>query len=64
MLKKAPPSKLDVKVRMLNIALHFPEKLKDKFPQADVSAFVGTWSAQLEAARAAALRDIGPEAVG
>ena len=64
MLKKAPPSKLDVKVRMLTIALHFPARLKDKFPEADVTVFVGTWSAELEAARAAALRDIGPEAVG
>ena len=64
LLKKAPPSKLDVKVRMLTIALLFPAKLKEKFPEADVSVFTGKWSAQLEAARAVALRDIGPEAVG
>ena len=63
-LKKAPASKLDVKVRMLTIALLFPEKLKAAFPTADVSVFTGMWSAQLDAARAEAIRDIGPEAVG
>ena len=63
-LKKAPASKLDVKVRMLTIALLFPEKLKAAFPTADVSVFTGMWSAQLDGARAEAIRDIGPEAVG